>query len=783
MFSTTFYSFKGGVGRTLALVNVAVEIAKDGNDVAIIDFDLEAPGLQTFGIFGEKKQPKVGLVEYVNEYLKSATQNNNEVPKIDRFLYEADPKLLKNFSDSHAFANSKSVPGAKGKFSSTEQGKIWLMPARGKTSDQNPTSINWEDLYENYDGYYLMEELKAQIEAFSKADYLFIDSRTGFSDHSFICTNQLADALAVIFYPNDQNLIGLQEVLSDLRKNQSVDEKNIKFVASRIPTGDDESQILENKISLFQDKLAIKQPPLRLHQNSSFGLLEQEIFTLTKTEQTQLFRDYVELALEIESLNPQSKRGTHEFFNREIRNFRDEELEEKFKNEDFREQVEERVVTAIGNFFYDDFLLYQTNRTLLHIDQNANHQFPNIRIYDAMLMNHLIACEVIFKNSDVGIEDIEDENNFMLRLLTVLVFDRASISCKDLFSMTYEELLRLSFKKNASKLIELSKTTYADQKKRLLDSDTSVPPILDDDEVIWKKKLGTTMGLIVYTLLSEYRNMLSDDKLFLSIEEPSTLSEIEAMQSNRDKYQQHSDQYLNALILYWYQESVINGERVEFGYLEKNIFRHAAPRFFRKSINRVLTLDEADGPEYALFKAFQFGFERFTAPFPLKEDFLVFKPIALKLKDQGFAVDAFPDFDDPRVKRLGEDEPHVITFLMLLEVLLHSNLDAKDRVALLKDFRESPQLGNVSWCLGCAIIEKLAGDDERAILAIEYAEGAIDEDSSPLEEALFYSVNIEFKYFSPLWFEMLDCSRQLDDFAFIRDASGLDLRDHYLKMQ
>ena len=40
----TFYSYKGGVGRTSALVNVAVLRAMQGNNVLILDFDLEAPG-------------------------------------------------------------------------------------------------------------------------------------------------------------------------------------------------------------------------------------------------------------------------------------------------------------------------------------------------------------------------------------------------------------------------------------------------------------------------------------------------------------------------------------------------------------------------------------------------------------------------------------------------------------------------------------------------------------------------------------------------------------------
>ena len=38
----TFYSYKGGVGRTMALVNVAAELAKRGRKVLIVDFDLEA---------------------------------------------------------------------------------------------------------------------------------------------------------------------------------------------------------------------------------------------------------------------------------------------------------------------------------------------------------------------------------------------------------------------------------------------------------------------------------------------------------------------------------------------------------------------------------------------------------------------------------------------------------------------------------------------------------------------------------------------------------------------
>ena len=54
MFTSTFYSFKGGVGRTLALMNVAYRLVSEGNNVTVVDFDLEAPGMQTFEIFHDE---------------------------------------------------------------------------------------------------------------------------------------------------------------------------------------------------------------------------------------------------------------------------------------------------------------------------------------------------------------------------------------------------------------------------------------------------------------------------------------------------------------------------------------------------------------------------------------------------------------------------------------------------------------------------------------------------------------------------------------------------------
>src|SRR5690242_15743940 len=44
----TFYSYKGGAGRSMALASVGVLLALEQHRVLLVDFDLEAPGLEAF---------------------------------------------------------------------------------------------------------------------------------------------------------------------------------------------------------------------------------------------------------------------------------------------------------------------------------------------------------------------------------------------------------------------------------------------------------------------------------------------------------------------------------------------------------------------------------------------------------------------------------------------------------------------------------------------------------------------------------------------------------------
>ena len=59
----TFYSYKGGVGRSFALANVAAILSEWGCRVLAVDWDIEAPGLSHY--FGPYIQtPADGVIEF-----------------------------------------------------------------------------------------------------------------------------------------------------------------------------------------------------------------------------------------------------------------------------------------------------------------------------------------------------------------------------------------------------------------------------------------------------------------------------------------------------------------------------------------------------------------------------------------------------------------------------------------------------------------------------------------------------------------------------------------------
>ena len=191
-FWVTFYSYKGGVGRTMALTNVAALMAKQGRRVLVIDFDLEAPGLDSFeGLGCSKGHP--GVVEYVTEYLQT-----NRAPDITRFVQECRPAGV------HL------------------RGNLWLMGCGKKDAAYNRdrAAIDWNTLYERHEGERFVENWKAAIEQTYQPDYVLIDSRTGLTEVGGICTLHLPQLVVLLYALNDQNIHGVAGVARALERQR-----------------------------------------------------------------------------------------------------------------------------------------------------------------------------------------------------------------------------------------------------------------------------------------------------------------------------------------------------------------------------------------------------------------------------------------------------------------------------------------------------------------------------------------------------------------------------------
>ena len=79
MKTITFYSYKGGTGRSLATAQLAVILARFGKSVCVVDFDFEAPGLHhKFRSVRRIPDFDKGLVNYINDYIATGKMESLE---------------------------------------------------------------------------------------------------------------------------------------------------------------------------------------------------------------------------------------------------------------------------------------------------------------------------------------------------------------------------------------------------------------------------------------------------------------------------------------------------------------------------------------------------------------------------------------------------------------------------------------------------------------------------------------------------------------------------------
>jgi len=179
----SFYSYKGGVGRTTALASIAIQYARKGRRVLAIDFDLEAPGLASIFPPPEGAVSGIGVVDFLMEYPVSGPAF-----PIEELSYVYD---------------EPSVVGGNG-------GEIHVVPAGVVDSDylESLARVNYRHIATGADSSlsHLLKQLRNKI----KPDVFLIDSRAGLHDIGGLALSPLVHRHILFGLDSGQSWRGIQ---------------------------------------------------------------------------------------------------------------------------------------------------------------------------------------------------------------------------------------------------------------------------------------------------------------------------------------------------------------------------------------------------------------------------------------------------------------------------------------------------------------------------------------------------------------------------------------------
>jgi hypothetical protein len=113
-------------------------------------------------------------------------------------------------------------------------GVIDFIPAglQDENYAQRVNTFNWDNFYERLGGGKLLEAERKALRA--NYDYILIDSRTGVSDTSSICTVQMPDSLVIFFTLNRQSITGAAAIAASVQTQRRDDGFRIFPVPTRV---------------------------------------------------------------------------------------------------------------------------------------------------------------------------------------------------------------------------------------------------------------------------------------------------------------------------------------------------------------------------------------------------------------------------------------------------------------------------------------------------------------------------------------------------------------------
>ncbi|MHB9857829.1 FxSxx-COOH system tetratricopeptide repeat protein [Streptomyces sp. YIM S03343] len=182
----TFASTKAGVGRTMALANIAWIMASQGKSVLTVDWDLEDPSLHRYYsqyLPSRDLSTSDGLLEMFAAFAAEATSQERGAENL-RALHAQHTHFNRYDVDVHyEFPNGGQL--------------CYLGPGRqDRTYRRRLHDFDWDRFRGTDDGREFLAALRSRM-CGSDYDYILIDSHAGFSADAAVCTLALPDTVVI----------------------------------------------------------------------------------------------------------------------------------------------------------------------------------------------------------------------------------------------------------------------------------------------------------------------------------------------------------------------------------------------------------------------------------------------------------------------------------------------------------------------------------------------------------------------------------------------------------
>lgn len=171
----SIHSYRGGTGKSNLTANLATTMALLGKRVALVDTDIQSPGVNILFGLGDDK-----ITKTLNDYLWGRCEVKETAYDVSDVLKE-----------------SAEVTG--------NGGKIFLIPSSMKSADIARV------LSEGYD-VELLQEGFYQLGDDLELDYLFIDTHPGINEETLLSVG-ISNTLVLILRPDQQDYLGTAVVL------------------------------------------------------------------------------------------------------------------------------------------------------------------------------------------------------------------------------------------------------------------------------------------------------------------------------------------------------------------------------------------------------------------------------------------------------------------------------------------------------------------------------------------------------------------------------------------